>query len=708
MNRISIFLITYLLSLNCISQHTDVDLKYISPKPGSRFIMPGNNIALRQGDPLDVASISSSLLEVRSRDGKKIEGIIILSIDLKTLIYKPNTPFQLGETIHVKLLSGLKTVNDIDILPIEFEFTITEKIIQHKGFNNEYNYYDSPAQNSQKFSAQENVANPKENNLPEGFPNININISNNPPLWEYYFIAPWTYSFITDPYLIITDASGVPIYYRMDEESIFNFKVQPNGLISFTELDGSYKNMIMDSSHRIIDYYQMGNGYPQTDAHDFQALENGHVFVLGSDWQLYAMDTVVPGGDPNAMVCGFIVQEQDADKNVIFQWRSWDHFLITDAGPQIDLTSNFVDYVHGNAVEAESDTSILISSRSLHEITKIHRNTGEIIWRFGGKKNQFDFQNDTLGFTMQHDCRKLQNGNITLFDNGTMHPEPQFSSALEYELDEENFEATLIRRLRNDPDIYGSAMGSAQWINDSAVVIGWGNGNPGLSEITPEGEVNMEIEFQGVSYRAFCSPWKTNYFITNVDSLYFEVNLQDSLIKEVEIYNTNEFEIQITSVYISNTFFGAVTEFPILVPAKESRIMLIKFEPDQTGIYQDVLTINSDINNDTLVQRIAQQVFLVGNATSGQSVTSSVIQLKAEIFPNPACDKLNILLEKSLVIAEICLYNQAGQCLIKKQFDSVSNNCTIDISNFKSGLYILKIITMDGQIGKYKFEKFSY
>ena len=38
---------------------------------------------------------------------------------------------------------------------------------------------------------------------------------------------------------------------------------------------------------------------------------------------------------------------------------------------------------------------LMISSRHLNEITKISRTTGDIIWRFGGKNNQFTFVNDT-------------------------------------------------------------------------------------------------------------------------------------------------------------------------------------------------------------------------------------------------------------------------------------------------------------------------
>ena len=36
----------------------------------------------------------------------------------------------------------------------------------------------------------------------------------------------------------------------------------------------------------------------------------------------------------------------------------------------------------------------LVSCRNLDEITKIHRTTGEIIWRWGGSQNDFIFTND--------------------------------------------------------------------------------------------------------------------------------------------------------------------------------------------------------------------------------------------------------------------------------------------------------------------------
>jgi len=663
------------------------ELQYISPKPGSKFIMPENNIAFRNGQPFDPKSLSSSLLEVKNAAGNKIEGKLKLSTDQKTLIYKPYAPFPLDEIIHVELKNGLKTISDLNIQTVQFEFTITNKIVQPP----ERFYQECIKQDTIKLSGKVKNTKNSENNLPDGFPNININISNNPSIEEYYFFAPWTYNFSTNPFLIISDAYGTPIYYRKADATVRDLKVQHNGKLSFAMYDQQFKSVIMDSAFRFVDYYQIGNGYTQTDPHDFQLLDNGHAFVLGVDWQQYAMDTVVPGGNPNALVCGFIVQEQDIDKNVIFQWRSWDHFLITDAGPQIDLTEYLVDYVHGNAVEVESDTSILISSRSLDEITKIHRNTGEIIWRFGGKKNQFNVQNDTLGFTMQHDCRRLQNDHITLFDNGAMSPEPKFSSALEYELDEINLDAVLIRRLRNDPDIYGNAMGNAQWKNDQSVIVGWGNGVPGITEFSPEGEVNMEIEFQGVSYRAFRFPWKTTYFLLDADTLqYGYIWHQNALTRELNVYNGAGKTIELTSYYSRGDAFTIENEFPVSIPQDESINLQVKFSPDSVGLFNDVITINSDINSDTLVQRISQQVYLVGNAISGQSINHNN-ERPVLIYPNPTDKYLVIEFSEERFSGIIQLYNILGDIVREEEFDK-RQKIELYLSHLPIGIYFVNLI----------------
>jgi hypothetical protein len=231
-------------------------------------------------------------------------------------------------------------------------------------------------------------------------------------------------------------------------------------------------------------------------------LKNGHVLLMSYDARTVAMDAIVPGGSPAATVLGLIIQELDQAKNVVFQWRSWDHIPITDS--EQDLLSSYIDYVHGNALESDTDGNIILSSRHLSEITKINRETGDIIWRWGGKENQFTFINDTLHFSYQHAVRRIANGHITLFDNGNGHTPPT-TRALEYAVDEQNKIATLVWSYQDTPAVVSPAMGYVQRLANGNTLIGWGAANPTVTEVMPSGQKVFEMTFpvNVYSYRVF-------------------------------------------------------------------------------------------------------------------------------------------------------------------------------------------------------------
>jgi hypothetical protein len=305
-------------------------------------------------------------------------------------------------------------------------------------------------------------------------------------------------------YLMIIKNSGKPVFYRKMKANCFDFKVQPTGLITYYDLKGM-KFYGMNSSFAVVDSFACGSGY-MTDVHELLVLPNGNYFLLADDFQKVDMSKIVPGGNPNATVMGIIIQELDRSGNIIFQWRSWDHFKISDATHE-DLTAAKIDYVHSNAIEIDNDNTILLSSRHLDEITKIDLETGNIIWRLGGKNNQFNFTADDIGFSHQHAVRRLPNGDITLFDDGNFH-DPPFSRGVEYKLDEKNMDAALVWQYRNNPDIYGAAMGYVQRFSNGNTLIGWGTASPSVTEVTPDGKVALELALPDGewSYRAFKFP----------------------------------------------------------------------------------------------------------------------------------------------------------------------------------------------------------
>ena len=71
-----------------------------------------------------------------------------------------------------------------------------------------------------------------------------------------------------------------------------------------------------------------------------------------------------------------------------------------------------------NAIDIDNDGHIIVSSCYLDEVTKINRQTKEIIWRLGGAHSDFIFENDEFnGFSGQHSVRVV--GSVRIFDSSS-------------------------------------------------------------------------------------------------------------------------------------------------------------------------------------------------------------------------------------------------------------------------------------------------
>jgi hypothetical protein len=341
--------------------------------------------------------------------------------------------------------------------------------------------------------------------IPSNFPSYQITADTNATSGQLLYSTFYNNGGPFSPsFLAIMNNDGSFLYLKQLPQNGFDFKLQPNGNYTYYDTNvGIFYEM--DNRYNIIDSFYTKNGYT-TDVHELQLLPNGNALLLGQDFEHVDMSKVVQGGNVNANVIGCVIQELDPFKNVIFQWRSFDHYKITDATPDINLLDTTIDYVHANAVDVDSDGNFLLSARHLDEITKINKTTGDIIWRLGGKNNQFLFTNDTIGFSHQHHIRRIANGDITMFDNGNLH-NPPFSRAVEYKLDEVNKTATLIWQYKNSPVTYTFAMGSVQRLDNGNTLIGWGvnqTNNIQITEVNTRGEIVFELDYPyNNSYRAF-------------------------------------------------------------------------------------------------------------------------------------------------------------------------------------------------------------
>lgn len=481
-----------------IGDQANAHIEYISPRPGAQLISPGTTIAIRPVEPVAAETVQGDLFHVEGERSGPHRGAARLADDQKTVIFVPEQPFAPSENVRVLIRRGLKTVSGATMAEVAFSFTTSPRqSLPVREANDLEEWGDLPTEDTPvKEAALQDLA-----SLPDDFPPITVAVPPNGTGDGYVFLSP-NRSFRAPYYLLILDNNGEAVYYQRSSSNIMDFKKQIDGTITYW-MSGTF--YALDNSYNLVNTYQPGNGYGWADGHDLQILPNGHALLMIYDAQPVDMSQIVPGGSPTATVIGLVLQELDTQKNVVFEWRSWDHFLITDT--VVDLTRRNIDYVHGNAIELDTDGNWLISSRNLWEITKISRASGDIIWRLGGKNNQFTFiNNDPPYFAYQHDIRRLPNGHVTLFDNRSGLT-PEYSRAVEFVLDEHAKTATLVWEYRHPEDAYGNVMGNAQRLSNGNTVIGWGSGGR-ATEVRPDGSRALEFSFApSVSYRAFRFPW---------------------------------------------------------------------------------------------------------------------------------------------------------------------------------------------------------
>jgi len=694
------------------SQQTNIsEFEYISPVPGSELNSPKTNIIIRFGLAFSAADVYSKiLLEVNGDKSGLHSGEVILTEKNKTLLFNPDIPFQEGEVVRVRFLRSTKTEEGLSVPELNFYFKITENELNEFVKNNLEKYLlneslvlaGSNKTNSLRSTINNNRYSVMDDSLPEDFPVIEIDSVNNPSP-GLIFLAPF-YSIYnsSENYLTIVDNYGVPVFYRLVPSFLIDFKKQNNNVLTYYDSRAT-KFFMLDNSYNIIDSLFIKNGYA-TDFHELIINEDNHSFMLSYDWQEVAMDTVVPGGNPNATVIGLVVQEQDENKNVVFQWRSWDHFQITDATNDIDLTDSIIDYVHANSIDIDQDGNLIISCRHMDEITKINRQTGNIIWRWGGEhceNNQFTFVNDPIGFSHQHDLRILENGNYTLFDNGNLHS-PPVSRVAEYQLDEVNKLAFLVWNYCNIPQTYSFAMGNASRLANHNTIIGWGSSaSPAISEVTPSGEVALFLSIPDTlfNYRGFKFPWKTNLFVGNPESLIFGyVPYGDSLELHLEINNNSDQQIEINSIYNRNSVYSVSEPLPITLPPFGTATITVKFKPESSGEadYFDELHLRWDTEG----QRIAQVISLIGstdpNFTSVDDEEGPTAYYLSQNYPNPFNPSTTIeyqIAEAGIVSLKIYdILAREVATLVNEEKSTGRYRVEFTASGLSSGIYFYQLI----------------
>jgi hypothetical protein len=104
---------------------------------------------------------------------------------------------------------------------------------------------------------------------------------------------------------------------------------------------------------------------------------------------------------------------------VLFEWHSLEHVGLDETYARVSQDgSPGIDYFHVNFIEVDHDSNLIVSARETFAVYKIDRKTGEVMWRLGGKKSDFEMGPGTR-FAYQHDARRQRDGTISIFDRYT-------------------------------------------------------------------------------------------------------------------------------------------------------------------------------------------------------------------------------------------------------------------------------------------------
>jgi hypothetical protein len=311
---------------------------------------------------------------------------------------------------------------------------------------------------------------------------------------------------------MLLDRRGRLVWYDPGPNSTFNFQVQTyKGQPVLTrwhgELIGGYGEgvgQILDESYKTVAV--VGNQQTQPlDLHEFNLTSRGT--ALASHYELRKADLSSIGGASDGMLLvGHALEIDIATNKVLLDWVSIDHVGLDESyQPLPSAASDAYDFFHVNSIAEAADGNLLISGRNTWTVYKVHRKTGEVMWRLNGKKSDFALD-DNADFSWQHHVRAHGKSQITIFDNANISGHA--SKALMLNLDEGKKRATVEHAYQHPAKFVSWTLGSVQVRPDGNVFVGWG-AQPYFSEFSKDGELLVDGQFESTtrSYRTSLADW---------------------------------------------------------------------------------------------------------------------------------------------------------------------------------------------------------
>ncbi|KAF1932259.1 uncharacterized protein M421DRAFT_98419 [Didymella exigua CBS 183.55] len=294
-----------------------------------------------------------------------------------------------------------------------------------------------------------------------------------------------------------------PLAWIANCTELFDFKTQTyRGQPVLTFWSGEVLNGYGRGS-----YYILNESY--VELVHFQANRFGsdmgeiHEFTITSDdtalipvYHAIPWNLTETGGIENGWLFENMFQEINVETGeTVFEWNASTHIGINES--------------YNSLPEDDAAGDHLVSARVMDCIYKISGEDGHIIWRLGGKRSNFEIDDDAV-FAFQHDARWVDSKNpvqIALFDNGPME-DIAYSRDLLLDVNSDT------KKFTNAAKTFATFEGSMQVLKLSDgnmnYLVGYGS-QPYFAELNAQGEILLDVQFGKTNavncYRAYKPPW---------------------------------------------------------------------------------------------------------------------------------------------------------------------------------------------------------
>ena len=463
-------------------------------------------------------------------------------------------------------------------------------------------------------------------------------------------------------YMPITNVSAAPYPRR----AVGDFKMHPDGRMSFTDaLFGPIGNIyIMDSTFFIVDTLNCTPPY-KLDGHDFVISSDGHYHLLAMEERVMDASALTTesgqAGDVNCVVTGHIIQEFDENKILVGEWKSLDHYALSDIYQYYFTDPLAMDHAHVNSLFVDFEGNYIISSRSLNEITRIDHQTGDIIWRLGGKNNEFTFLIDTLQFTSQHDAQYYSDGTLVLFDNATNTIPDNVSRMLTYDLDDVNMTVSPVINFQHPLNFPSGFMGSARTLNSDNFIISWGGGYD---------------YSQGKSIQEFDDLWNEVLSVDLYDGFasYRAIKSELSWAVNRPVIECNDGTMILSTFDNYSSYYWSTGETTPTITISSP------------GSYQ----VWTNVGDGFMSSEVFEVLDL--NDLCGVSGVSELDERNISVYPVPANNGITVDWgENSNGVIEIVIYDLIGREVYQQIADQGAKQMLLNTQEIPSGMYTLRM-----------------